>query len=152
MVSLDRVGSIGALIAAIAAPCCFPLFAAVGTAAGLSGLGRFEGIILYIFQGFAVLTLAGLALSCRQHRNFGPLIVGTLSCVALAYHSSSIFSSGAVQRFVRSNWGNAVELSEQEKRADGDPKIDDYVSPLRPSHEGNNADQCLPVFLRLSGV
>ncbi len=96
MVSLDRVGSIGALLAAIAAPCCFPLFAAVGTAAGLSGLGRFEGIILYIFQGFAVLTLAGLALSCRQHRNFGPLIVGTLSCVTLAYHFHRSFSLPAL--------------------------------------------------------
>ena len=37
--SLDQLGSLGALIAAIAAPCCFPLFAAVGTAVGL-GLSR----------------------------------------------------------------------------------------------------------------
>lgn len=92
MVSLDRVGSVGALIAAIAAPCCFPLFAAVGTAAGLGALGQYEGPILYIFQGFAILTLAGLALSVRRHRNFGPLIVGTLSCAALAYHFYSAFS------------------------------------------------------------
>jgi len=96
MVSLDRVGSVGALIAAIAAPCCFPLFAAVGTAAGFTVLGPYEGVILYIFQGFAVLTLAGLALSVRQHRYFAPLIVGTLGCASLAYHFYWAFSLPAL--------------------------------------------------------
>jgi hypothetical protein len=92
VLSLDRVGSIGALIAAIAAPCCFPLFAAIGTAAGLSALGQYEGVILYIFQGFAVLALAGLALSVWRHRDFAPVIVGTLSCALLAYHFYLQFS------------------------------------------------------------
>src|SRR6266567_3513128 len=96
LISLDRVGSLGALIAAIAAPCCFPLFAAVGTAAGLTALGPYEGLILYIFQGFAVLTFVGLALSFRQHRNYGPLIVGALSCAALAYHFYYSFSLAAL--------------------------------------------------------
>ena len=96
MVSLDRVGSVGVLIAAIAAPCCFPLFAAVGTAAGLGALGQYEGVILYIFQGFAVLTFAGLVISFPQHRNVGPLIVGVLSCAALAYHFYQSFSLAAL--------------------------------------------------------
>jgi hypothetical protein len=86
MVSLDRVGLIGALIAAMAAPCCFPLFAAVGTVAGLGALGQYEGVILYIFQGFALLALAGLTLSFRRHRDPAPLIVGTLACLNLANH------------------------------------------------------------------
>jgi hypothetical protein len=85
-VSLDRVGSIGALIAAIAAPCCFPLFAAVGTAAGFTAPGHYEGVALYLFQGLALITLAGLALSARKHRDYAPLIVGTLGCLNLAYH------------------------------------------------------------------
>jgi hypothetical protein len=93
---LDRVGSAGALITAIAAPCCFPLFAAVGTAAGLSALGQYEGVILYVFQGFALLTLAGLALSFRQHRDLGPLIVGALGCLNLAYHFYWEFSLPAL--------------------------------------------------------
>jgi len=84
--ALDRVGSVGALIAAVAAPCCFPIFAAVGTAAGLGVLGRYENVILYTFQGFALLALAGLVLSFRQHRHLGPLIVGALACANLAYH------------------------------------------------------------------
>ncbi len=96
MLSLDRVGSFGALIAAIAAPCCFPLFAAIGTAAGLSALGQYEGIILDLFQGFALLTLVGLALSIRRHHSFAPLIIGTLSCAALAYHFYWAFSLPAL--------------------------------------------------------
>jgi MerC mercury resistance protein len=95
-VSLDRIGSIGALVSAIAAPCCFPLFAAVGTAAGLGALGRYEGAILYTFQGFGALTLAGLALSVRRHRNFAPLIIGALSCASLAYHFYWEFSLPAL--------------------------------------------------------
>ena len=96
VISLDRIGSVGALLAAIAAPCCFPLFAALGTAVGLGALGQYEGIILFIFQGFALLTLVGLALSVRRHHNFAPLIVGTLGCAALAYHFYLSFSLPAL--------------------------------------------------------
>jgi len=90
--SLDRIGSAGVLVAALAAPCCFPLFAAVGAAAGLGVLERYEGIILFVFQGFALLTLAGLAFSFRQNRNFGPLIIGVVSCATLAIHFYLSFS------------------------------------------------------------
>ena len=92
MIWLDRVGSIGAVLTAVAAPCCFPLFAAVGTVAGLGVLGQYESVILYIFQGFAILTLAGLAISSRRHRNIIPLMVGLLSCAAIAYHFYFSFS------------------------------------------------------------
>lgn len=96
MISLDRVGSIGAVLAAIAAPCCFPVFAAVGTAAGLGVLGAYEGVILSIFQAFAILTLAGLLLSARQYGNIGPSVVGGISCAALAYHFYLSFSFTAL--------------------------------------------------------
>ena len=96
LVLLDRIGSAGAVIAAIAAPCCFPIFAAVGTAAGLSVLGQYESVVLSVFQGFALLSLAGLAVSFRQHRYAAPLIVGGLSCASLAYHFYWQFSLPAL--------------------------------------------------------
>ena len=96
LVLLDRIGAAGAVIAAVAAPCCFPLFAAVGTAAGLGALGQYEGVILYIFEGFALLSLVGLALSFRQHRDPGPLIVGALGSASLAYHFYWQFSLPAL--------------------------------------------------------
>jgi len=93
---LDSVGSVGALVAALACPACFPIFAALSAALGFGVFRPFEGIVFYIFQGSAVLTLAGLVLSFRQHRHLGPLIVGALSCVALAYHSYWSFSLSAL--------------------------------------------------------
>jgi hypothetical protein len=83
--SLDRIGSIGALLSAVAAPCCFPLFAAIAAASGLTVPGRFEMTVLYLFQGFALLAIVGLALSYRKHRGLGPLSVGLLSGSALVY-------------------------------------------------------------------
>ena len=90
--SLDRIGSMGALIAAVAVPCCFPLFAAIGTALGLGALSQYEGIILYIFQGFAAVTVIGLLLSFLKHRNITPLLLGTAACVFLGYHFYRSFS------------------------------------------------------------
>jgi hypothetical protein len=63
---LDGIGSVGALFAAIAAPCCFPLFAGAIAAVGLGALGKFEGFALYALQGFALLSLFGFGV--RQHR------------------------------------------------------------------------------------
>ena len=96
MISLDRIGSVGALLAAIAAPCCFPLFAAIGTAAGLGALGQYEGIILYIFQAFALIAFVGLAISFWKHRKLGPILLGAFSCGLLAYHFYLNFSLAAL--------------------------------------------------------
>src|SRR5882724_10133567 len=89
--SLDRIGSIGALIAAIAAPCCFPLFAAATASLGLGMLGRYETTVLYLFQAFAIISLLGLALAFRRHRRIGPLALGAASTGALAYTFYSSF-------------------------------------------------------------
>jgi MerC mercury resistance protein len=110
---LDRIGSFGALGAAIAAPCCFPLFAAVGTAVGLGALGRYESTVLYLFQAFALLSLAGLAMAFSQHRNPAPLILGVISAGALAYnfyHSFSLTAlySGLFGLFGATGWNYFV--------------------------------------------
>ncbi|MBA2434028.1 MAG: MerC domain-containing protein [Chthoniobacterales bacterium] len=83
--SLDQIGSVGALLAAVAAPCCFPLFAALAATFGLGALGRFETTTLYFFQGFALVALIGLALSYRKHRQLGPVAAGLLGGLAVAY-------------------------------------------------------------------
>ena len=94
--SLDRIGSIGSLIAAVAAPCCFPLFATIGTALGLGALSQYEGTILYIFQGFAAVTVIGLLVSFLKHRNVAPLLLGTVACILLGYHFYRSFSLAAL--------------------------------------------------------
>jgi hypothetical protein len=82
--SMDRIGAAGALLAAVAAPCCFPLFAALAGALGLGVLARFETTALYAFQAFGLLAVIGLALSYRTHRRLGPVAVGLLGLSAVA--------------------------------------------------------------------
>src|SRR5882724_353662 len=89
---LDRIGSLGALLAAVACPACFPLFAAVGAALGFGALARFEGFIFYLLQAFAVISLIGLAVAYRQHRRLAPLLLGAVSVAALGFAFYDSFS------------------------------------------------------------
>ena len=107
--SLDRIGSVGALLVAVAAPCCFPLFAAIGATLGVGLLGRFATAVLYLFQGFALLAVAGLALSYRKHRQLGPLAAGLLGGLALAYSfywnwRTELLYAGLVAILIASVW------------------------------------------------
>ncbi len=82
---LDRIGSVGALLSAIAAPCCFPIFAVVGTAVGLGVLGRFEGPVLYTFQGFVLFSLIGFITAFLRQRRIAPLLLGIASAASIFY-------------------------------------------------------------------
>lgn len=93
---LDGIGSVGALLAAIAAPCCFPLFAGVIAALGFVALGNSESFALYALQGFALLSLFGLALAVRRHRSPWPFVLGVASLVALAGSLYGAFSQGVL--------------------------------------------------------
>ena len=85
---LDKIGALGALLAAAAAPCCFPLLAAVGAALGLGVLQSLRGYVDYAIQGMVVLALVGNFIAHRQHRQRGPLVVGSIAAafVFLAYY------------------------------------------------------------------
>ena len=80
---LDRAGSIGALVAAVMAPCCLSIFAVFAGAVGITALGLNEGTVFYVLQAFALLSVAGLALAASRHRQFGPLILGAIATLAL---------------------------------------------------------------------
>ncbi len=106
---LDRVGAAGALLAAVAAPCCFPVFAAFAAATGLGLLGKFETTVLYLFQAFALLAVGGLMLSYRGHRHIGPLSLGIISGAALGcvfYYAWSVplLYAGLVGLVAASGW------------------------------------------------
>jgi hypothetical protein len=73
---LDGVGSVGALLMALAAPCCLPLFAMIAGAVGITALGLNEKFVLLALQGFALIALIGLASAAWRLRQFGPLILG----------------------------------------------------------------------------
>jgi mercuric ion transport protein len=72
---LDKLGAIGALLAASAVPCCFPLLAAVGATLGLGALQSLRGYMDYAIQAMVALALVGNVMAYRQHRRLGPLVL-----------------------------------------------------------------------------
>jgi len=82
---LDRIGTIGLFITALASPCCFPLFGFVLTALGLGSVELFGGWTMYVFQGLALVSIAGLYLSYRMHRCKWPLLVAIPSTLLIFY-------------------------------------------------------------------
>lgn len=85
---LDKIGSIGAILAAASCPVCFPLLAAAGSFIGLGVLHPYEGKMLILFQFLVLMSLVGLVLSFRRHRKPLSLIVGIMSAllILIAFH------------------------------------------------------------------
>lgn len=82
---LDKVGSVGALVAGAAVPCCFPFLSLAGSILGLSFLAPYESYVLYAMQLFVVIALIGAVVAYRGHRKLLPLILGVLSVLAVLY-------------------------------------------------------------------
>ena len=141
--SLDRIGSFGALLAAIAAPCCFPLFGAVAASLGLGILSPYESIVLYLFQTFAVISLVGLALAFRQHGRVGPLTLGLVSAGVLAYtlHRSFLPAAlygGLFGLLVATVWNY---FSSRNRRASTDAILQSVITC---SHCGRRTEETMP--------
>ena len=83
--NLDRIGTIGLFLTALATTCCFPLFAFVLSAFGLGSAELFGGYTKYIFEGLVAISLAGLFISYRQHRSTYPLLVAIPSAAIIFY-------------------------------------------------------------------
>ena len=82
---LDKVGSVGAVIAGAAVPCCFPFLSLFGSILGLSFLARYESTIMYVLQGLVLLALVGSVIAYRGHRKIAPLILAILSTASILY-------------------------------------------------------------------
>ncbi len=82
---LDRIGTVGLFLVALATPCCFPLFAFLLSAFGLGSSELFGGWIKYIFETLVLISLVGLFISYRQHRCTYPLLVAIPSAVIIFY-------------------------------------------------------------------
>ena len=82
----------GAVLAALACPICFPKFALIGAAIGLGALAPFEGYIAIGVQVLFVLALAGQLLAYPRHRNRWLL---ALSIVATALMFVAYYALGS---------------------------------------------------------
>ena len=96
---LDKLGAVGAVLAAVAAPCCFPLLATIGGALGLGSIPFLRGNAPILIQVMTAVAFLGQVASYRQHRKKGPLLASGISAglVAFAflvnYHVSLIYTA-----------------------------------------------------------
>ena len=82
---LDKVGSIGAVLAGAAVPCCFPFLSLFGSILGLSFLAPYESVLMYALQGLVLLALVGSFIAFRGHRKAAPLVLSVVSTAAVLY-------------------------------------------------------------------
>lgn len=82
---LDKIGSVGAVIAGSAVPCCFPFLSLIGSILGLSFLAPYERYVLYAMQILVIVAMIGSVISFRNHRKIIPLLLGILSTAAVLY-------------------------------------------------------------------
>jgi mercuric ion transport protein len=73
---LDKGGALGALMAAVAAPCCFPLLAPIGFALGFGALLPWAEYALYGVAACAVVAMVGNIIAFRSHHRLGWLLLG----------------------------------------------------------------------------
>jgi len=79
----EKVGSIGAVIGALACPICFPKIAIIGSAIGLGVLTPFEGYVAKGVQVLYLLAFIGQLIAFRQHGNRWLLGLSVLTTVLL---------------------------------------------------------------------
>lgn len=82
---LDKVGSVGAVIAGAAVPCCFPFLSLIGSILGLSFLAPYEAYVMYAMQVLVVAALVGTVIAYHSHRKILPLLLGIVSTGAVLY-------------------------------------------------------------------
>jgi len=93
---LDKLGTIGAIFAAVSCPACFPLFGIVGTVLGLGILRPYEGLLMYVFLSFVLIALLGNIIAFRAHRNALILLIGIMSPVLIFFAFFIYFSYGLI--------------------------------------------------------
>ena len=80
---LEKFGSFGAIIAAMACPICFPKLALVGALIGMGALAPYETAFFFGAQILVVLTVVGHVLSFKKHQNRKLLSLAIISAILL---------------------------------------------------------------------
>jgi hypothetical protein len=142
--ALDKFGTVGAFLAAAAAPCCFPLLAAAGAALGLGALQSWRGYMDYAIQGFVALSAFGGVFAYRQHRQAWPLGIGLASAalVFFAYYGSyhvALIYSGLVGLAVAAVWNVIAK-----RRASASCRSVQLQSTLTCPHCGHQKQETMP--------
>lgn len=111
---VEKVGSVGALVAAIGCAACFPALASLGASIGLGFLSVYEGVFINkLLPLFAIIVLLSNVITWVSYRNFVRMmfgILGPLMVLATLYlfwtdnWSTYMFYSGIVLMIAVSVW------------------------------------------------
>lgn len=81
--SVEKLGSVGAVVAALACPICFPKIALIGALLGLGVFAPYEGYVALGVQGLFLIAFIGQYLAFRRHRNRALLALSGAATVSL---------------------------------------------------------------------
>ncbi len=111
---VDKVGSVGALVAAMGCAACFPALASLGASIGLGFLSAYEGVFINkLLPLFALIVLVSNLVAWVSHRDYIRLIwglLGPLMVLATLYlfwtdnWSTYMFYAGLVLMIAVSIW------------------------------------------------
>lgn len=106
---LEKFGTGGAVVAALACPICFPKLALIGAAVGLGAFSPFERYTAFAVQVLFLLAFIGQAWAYRQHRNrwllgFSGLVTAMLFAGYYVLRSSLLLEIALVGLVVASVW------------------------------------------------
>jgi len=80
--TVEKLGSLGTLVAAASCPACFPALASLGAAAGLGFFSGYESLFINtLLPGFAVVALVANALGWFAHRQWHRSVLGMVGPV-----------------------------------------------------------------------
>lgn len=80
---LEKIAGVGAVVAAVACPVCFPKLALLGAVFGLGALGAYESQLVVAAQMLVAVAILGHALAYRRHRKRWLLGLGISSGAAV---------------------------------------------------------------------
>ncbi len=95
---IEKIGTVGSLIASAACPACLPMLAVVGSAVGLGALHPFEGKVFLVFQLLVGVSFIGSFIAYFNHRKILPLLIGVIGpgliffALYIRFHSVIIYS------------------------------------------------------------
>jgi mercuric ion transport protein len=125
----DKVGVVGAIVAAMGCSACFPAIASLGAAIGLGFLTQYEGVLIrYLLPLFAVIALIANAIGGLRHRHsarmilgvIGPLLVlaAALLMVAFGWPTEWLLYPGLVLMVIVAIW-DLVQPARHQARSGG---------------------------------
>lgn len=106
---LEKLGTVGAMLAAILCPICFPKLALIGAVLGLGALTPYEGWFAAAAQVFLVLALVGHIVAYRRHRNRWIAVLASVGVTLVLgslwlHHVEALVYAGLAALVVATAW------------------------------------------------